>query len=87
MEDIHDFKNIENNYLIQDDVETIVHQEEPIISLHSLSGISSPQTLKLQGYIKHRKVIILVDSGSTHNFIHRRVAEETHCYVHPISNF
>jgi hypothetical protein len=35
---------------------------EMIISLNSLTGFSSPQTLKLISYIKHRKVIILVDS-------------------------
>jgi hypothetical protein len=40
---------------------------EPIISLNALTGFSAPQTLKLIGYVKHRKVIILVDSGSTHN--------------------
>jgi hypothetical protein len=44
---------------------------EPLISLNALTGISAPQTLKLIGYIKHQKVIILVDSGNTHNFIHR----------------
>jgi hypothetical protein len=60
---------------------------EPIISLNTLTGSSSPQTLKLIGYIKHRKVIILVDSGSTHNFIHRRIAQETHFYIHAINNF
>jgi hypothetical protein len=61
--------------------------EEPIISLNSLTGFSTPQTLKLISYIKHRKVIILVDSGSTHNFIHRRIAQETHCYIHAVNNF
>jgi hypothetical protein len=61
--------------------------EEPIISLNALTGFSAPQTLKLIGYIKHRKVIILVDSGSTHNFIHRRIAQETHCYIHAVNNF
>jgi hypothetical protein len=50
---------------------------EPVISLNALTGFSAPQTLKLIGYIKHRKVIILVDSGSTHNFIHRHIAQET----------
>jgi hypothetical protein len=35
---------------------------EPVISLNALIGFSTPQTLKLIGYIKHRKVIILVDS-------------------------
>jgi hypothetical protein len=61
--------------------------EEPIISLNALTGFSAPQTLKLIGYIKHRKVIILVDSGTTHNFIHRRIAQETHCYIHAVNNF
>jgi hypothetical protein len=41
---------------------------ESNISLNSLTGFSASQTIKLIGYIKHRKVIILVDSGSTHNF-------------------
>jgi hypothetical protein len=60
---------------------------EPVISLNALTGFSTPQTLKLIGYIKHRKVIILVDSGSTHNFIHRRTAQETHFYIHTVNNF
>jgi hypothetical protein len=46
---------------------------ELVISLNALTGFSAPQTLKLIGYIKHQKVIILVDSGSTHNFIHRHI--------------
>jgi hypothetical protein len=60
---------------------------ELVISLNALTDFSTPQTLKLIGYIKHRKVIILVDSGSTHNFIHRRIAQETHCYIHAVNNF
>jgi hypothetical protein len=44
---------------------------EPLISLNYLTSISTPQTLKLIGYLKNQKFIILVDSGSTHNFIHR----------------
>ena len=60
---------------------------ESVISLNSLTGFSTPQTLKLIGYIKHQKVIILVDSGNTHNFIHRCIAQETHCYIHAVNNF
>jgi hypothetical protein len=60
---------------------------EPVISLNAVIGFSTPQTLKLIGYIKHQKVIILVDSGSTHNFIHRHIAQETHCYIHDVNNF
>jgi hypothetical protein len=60
---------------------------ESIISLNSLTGFSTPQTLKLIGFIKHRKVIILVDSGSTHNFIHRHISQETNCYIYVVNNF
>jgi hypothetical protein len=60
---------------------------EPVISLNALTGFSTPQTLKLIGYIKHRKVIILVDSGSTHNFIHCHIAQETNCYIRTVNNF
>jgi hypothetical protein len=60
---------------------------EPLISLHTLIGFSSPQTLKLIGYIKHRKVIILIDSGRTHNFIHLLLAQEVNCYIRVVNNF
>jgi hypothetical protein len=54
---------------------------EPVISLNVVTGFSAPQTLKIIGYIKHHTVIILVDSGNTHNFIHRRISKETNCYI------
>jgi hypothetical protein len=60
---------------------------EPVISLNVLIGFSAPQTLKLIGYIKHMKVIILVDSRGTHNFIHRCISQETNCYICAINNF
>jgi hypothetical protein len=60
---------------------------DPLISLHALTSFSTPQMLKLIGYIKHMKVIILVDSGSTHNFIHHRIAQETNFYIRVVNNF
>jgi hypothetical protein len=60
---------------------------EPLISLNSLTSISTPQTLKLIGYIKHKKAIILVDSGNTHNFIHCRFSQEINFYICAVNNF
>ena len=60
---------------------------ELILSLNAFTVFFVPKTLKLIGYIKNWKIIILIDSGNTHNFIHRRVAQETHCYIHAINNF
>ena len=59
----------------QEIVESEIPQEYPIISLHALVGISSLQTLKSGGYIKLHKVVVLVDSGNTQNFICKRVVE------------
>jgi hypothetical protein len=77
--------------ILEEDVETPLVSEspevEPVISLNALTGFSTPETLKIINYIKHQKVITLVDSGSTHNFIHRRIAQETHCYIHAVNNF
>ena len=37
----------------------------PSISCHALAGISNPQTLNIEGYIKKKNVTVLIDSGST----------------------
>ena len=39
------------------------------IFLNALSGTADFQTLKLRGYAKKKPITILVDSGSTHNFL------------------
>jgi hypothetical protein len=62
-------------------------EAKPLISVNPLTGFFSTQTLKLIGYFKQRQVIILIDSGNTHNFVHCRIAQEFNCYVHPVYNF
>lgn len=44
------------------------------ISLQSLAGTFNPRTLRLKGTIKGRELTVLIDSGSTHNFIQNSVA-------------
>eukprot|EP00253_Pinus_taeda_P027550 PITA_27550 len=71
----------------QQDNELPATLEEPVISLHALVGIFAPQTLKRRCFLKHHLVIVLIDNGNTHNFIHQQVAEVVHCFVRAISNF
>ena len=61
VEDTPKFEDVDKTTSMQE-LDLEVNQEEPLVSLHALSSISSPQTLELQGYIKHRKVVVLVDS-------------------------
>ena len=60
---------------------------ELLISVHAFTGFSTPKTLKLIGYIKHMKVIILVDSGRTHSFIHLCISQQTDFYIRFVNNF
>jgi hypothetical protein len=52
-----------------------------------LPRISTPQTLKFEGYIKKKKVIVLIDSGSTHNFNHCKLAKALNCFIYPMPEF
>ena len=47
-----------------------------------MDGICTPQTLKIEGYIKKRKVTVLIDCGSTHNFIHGKLAKSLNCFIY-----
>ena len=47
--------------------------ETPQISLHAMSSILMPQTLKFKCSIGKMNVNILIDRGSTHNFLQSKV--------------
>eukprot|EP00253_Pinus_taeda_P035039 PITA_35039 len=55
------------------------------ISCNALAGITTPQTINIEGQIKKRKVIVLIDSRSTHNFIECKVAKELNYFLYPTS--
>ena len=52
------------------------------ISCNALAGIITPQALKVEGYIKKKKAIVLIDSSSTHNFIHCKIVNELNCFLY-----
>ena len=39
------------------------------VSLNSVVDLTSPKTMKLLGSVLEREVVVLIDSGATHNFI------------------
>ena len=57
------------------------------IYFNALAGIITPQTLKIEWYIKKKKILVLINSGSTHNFIHYKVAKEFNCFLYPTPEF
>lgn len=45
------------------------------VSLHAISGTILPQTLRFPGKIQNKDVVVLVDVGSTHNFIDQALVD------------
>lgn len=68
----------------RDEIETNVEADEkPIISSYALArATTSHQTMNVQGNKKKKGIIILIDSGSTHNFLDLLVATRTGHLIH-----
>lgn len=48
--------------------------EQPSILFYALTGALVPSTLKIDGTIHGKKVTMLIDGGSTNNFLQTRLA-------------
>jgi hypothetical protein len=64
-----------------------LEENTPTISCHALVGIVTMQTLKIKGYIKKKKVTVLIDYGSTHNFINYKLSKDHNFFVYPTLEF
>ena len=54
----------------EDDIDMILlGDQEPCISVNALSGIQGYQTMRVVGFVGRKPIHILIDSGSTHNFL------------------
>lgn len=66
----------------------IIEEEENVeLSLSSLLGFSNKGTMKLRRMLKGKEVIVLIDCGATHNFIHQRLQEELRLPITEMNNY
>lgn len=63
---------------VLDNPEPSVDSDCSHISLHALAGLPSSETFRIYGTIRNAMLTILVDSGSTHNFLQPRIAQFLH---------
>ncbi|KAK9081685.1 hypothetical protein Syun_030903 [Stephania yunnanensis] len=61
----------------------VVSLEAPAISFQAYVGQTVPVALRLRGVVYGEKVVILVDTCSTHNFIQTRVAKLLYLVISP----
>ncbi|KAJ0025768.1 hypothetical protein Pint_09362 [Pistacia integerrima] len=45
--------------------------DTPAISLHAMTSFPNPQTMRVKGRINNRVTFILIDLGSSHNFVNK----------------
>ncbi|XP_056695073.1 uncharacterized protein [Spinacia oleracea] len=57
---------------------------EPLISMSALSGSQGFSTMRVRGVVQGKPIQILVDSGSTHNFVDLSIAQKLGCKVETI---
>ncbi|MFS7989117.1 putative nucleotidyltransferase, Ribonuclease H [Helianthus anomalus] len=62
-------------------------EETAEISLHAILGKPHPTTMKVQGMLHSTEVLILVDGGSTHNFISEVLVSELKLASQPVEPF
>ncbi|XP_052203064.1 uncharacterized protein LOC127808530 [Diospyros lotus] len=51
-------------------------EDLPEVSLHALAGSAGPQTMRVTAMLKGKVASLLIDNGSTHNFISTKVAHK-----------
>lgn len=56
-------------------LDTLEAEAPPSISFNGMQGNQDPTTLRLEGVVNGNLLAILIDSGSTHNFLQSRVAK------------
>jgi hypothetical protein len=60
---------------------------KPLISLHAMADCNGPKTMRVKAVIGRKTLMILIDSGSTHNFVDQKVAQSLQLAVTPGEDF
>lgn len=63
------------------ELEAMENQKIPEISLHALAGDEVPHLMSVEGKLQGRPVSVLIDTGSTHNFICEKSALVLGCHM------
>ena len=59
-------------------------EDNPQLSLHALEGTYNFQTMMLKGTVGRKRICILIDSGSTHNFLDAKMVGRLGCIMEDI---
>ena len=58
---------------------------EPQVSMNAMNGATGFHTMRINGHMGKKTLHILIDSGSTHNFLDVNLAKRLGCKIDPIA--
>ncbi|CAL1391412.1 unnamed protein product [Linum trigynum] len=64
--------------LLDDEEEEAIEVEEAEVSFHAITGRTGGKTMRVWAQVGRTRLVVLIDSGSTHNFINNKTAEALH---------
>ena len=81
--------------VIEHPEESFEHNEEDVeeepqptdVTVHALAGYSNPQMMKVGGLLKQQPITVLIDTGSTNNFLNSKVAARMALHIEGCSKF
>lgn len=76
MDDIEGDKEVEEN---SEEFELTEENSHLQISIQAMHGSVGFQTMRVMGHVGKRQIHILIDSGSTHNFLDENFAKKCGC--------
>ncbi|XP_019258306.1 PREDICTED: uncharacterized protein LOC109236565 [Nicotiana attenuata] len=86
MVDVNDEYDVTGEDELEQGLEINIESDELMtISLQAFTGVTGYQTIRVTGYHKKRPLQVLIDTGSTHNFIDEEVSRKLGCKPSPIA--
>ena len=68
-----------------DEPEFLLDEVPPHISMNAICGNTGSQTMRVNGHVGKKTLHILIDSGSTHNFLDETYAKQLGCKLEPLA--
>lgn len=82
-------EELESDEGIHNDLQEVCPDEtsenHPVISLNALDGLTTFNCMRVVGQCGKRKLFILIDNGSTHNFIDLTLAKQLGCNLEAVT--
>ena len=70
--------------MIEEQANQVMSHSNPHISLHALDGNFNYQTMRIRRSVGKKVICVLIDTGSTHNFISYRMTLKLGCFLERI---